>query len=461
MATLPVEVFRSIGLYIPDASTFFAFLEALGTSAVRGSLEAFWQLGATSPNERSLLWPTLVLKEETFHNRERLALVESVMTYYSHVDVVGLDWCHWVCDLEWLHEHIGPATTITWDADFPSSSAEAKLDDWFDLWATLPVTKLDVKNNTADQYPLALTADAMPYFCAVLPRCHRLASLVIDSSPSLPAILERCVLPPSLVSIDMNTDSTCSFNAASLAHAQQWLTTAPVRRIYFGCMFLESAVVPAIQNAFFAALFACPTIESIDIAGWNLDHLDTAIPLSIPLAIRDLRVDGVMLSANGLLCIARAVRRSSTLENVCIGIFDEPDDFAAFAAAWDELFVAVSFANVKTLEMTQTFLSDAYWPRLAPHVQASKLESLSLAHNRITNDGVAWIAQAIQQNETISRVCLTGNNIGVDGVTTLVTCMSKRNLHSSVDLTYNPTLSDDEKVNLRALAAEAHVDLLL
>ncbi|KAF0719793.1 Aste57867_792 [Aphanomyces stellatus] len=447
---LPLDVLVKIGLWLPEASSFFAFLDALGSLAARGPLDVFWQLGSIYPRHDDL-WPTLVLTEEMFKHHGRL--VASAIALASHVVVVDL-----ACDIDWFHDHVGRHTTITWNAAFPSFSGvhDVSLHAWFDLWAGLPITTLVLRTE------LLLTSDITSLLCTALPRCRRVTTLEIQSAPSLSTIFEQGALPPMLVNLTIDVPAPCRFTAMSLAKAIQWLATAPVQRVEWTCSFSTGDVEPSIQNTFFAALFTSPSLDYMALSGWNLSHLDTSTLPMPSLAMRELRLDGVDLKSTDIVTLAHAVRHSPSLEHLCLRLDNHTDPSATYAVygpACEQLLAAC--VHVKTLELAACYLWDPHWHRLAPHLQSTKLESIALPDNGIANQGAVWIGRAIQTHATLINVQLDHNEIGLASAVTLIHCLSHRRVRASIDLTWNRRLSDDDKHQLRALAIQHDVNLLV
>ncbi|KAF0699422.1 Aste57867_10006 [Aphanomyces stellatus] len=203
---LPSDVHLKIGLWLLDYRSFFSFLDALGTPRARGPFfDRLWQLGLL-PKERTNLWPTLVLTHQVYRNPERLVLVEQVMKYMPHILVKTR------CDLEWLQQSLGPSTTITWCAQFPSSSTETPvhgillpLEDWFHLWSYFPISNIVVKNipdydeYDIDEIAFDLKPVAEPYFYAMLLRCDRSARLHFKGRPYLALLFQFAATSTTLV----------------------------------------------------------------------------------------------------------------------------------------------------------------------------------------------------------------------------------------------------------------------
>ncbi|KAF0717226.1 Aste57867_2428 [Aphanomyces stellatus] len=145
---------------IPDAATLFLFLEALGTTEARGSLEPLWQLGMVF-GDREELWPQLVVTPQ-------LAPTPSP-----------------------LHD------------DRPMGDPFAgTLDEWLEEWARLRLTNLtmyDTISRGSDQ-PLSSTAQ----FFAALPRYQHLMCLDLDGRLDLTAIFKVAALTTQLTELKLS-----------------------------------------------------------------------------------------------------------------------------------------------------------------------------------------------------------------------------------------------------------------
>ncbi|KAF0685468.1 Aste57867_22647 [Aphanomyces stellatus] len=439
---LPSEVLLQVIAWIPDASSLYSFLQALGTSVARGPLESLWQLGATTSRLNDL-WPSLVLTDAIFQDRERLALVASALDCVSHIHVMGPITRHWVCDVGWLHQHVGPRTTITWHAAFPSSSADAMvhgvvvaLKDWFTLWAQLPITHVIVKNPNDtcddDEVPF-LREDVTPYLYVVLKDVKQLVSLHLNgrgcyadltgsSCTCLVDMLEAVVPLPTLKDLHMQSLWCGQSTALSTTQVHQAITSlwsTKLRRLDVPNVSVDPAVTPAVRNAFFTALFS--TIYEVHGYLWDLSTLNDATYFD--LTLRKLSLDLAALTPSGLRCLARAVRQSTTLDTLCITnvyAMDDDKNDDDVTPAFEALFDAVGHANVKMLDVSGCGLGPSLWPTLGPLLQQTKLTCISLANNDMQDDGANWLGQAVQANSGIAKIELGFNNITLDGVLALV-----------------------------------------
>ncbi|KAF0716104.1 Aste57867_3025 [Aphanomyces stellatus] len=470
---VPPEVLLKIGFLLPDAASFFSFLEALDAPAARGPFfESLWQLGS-SGIDRSHLWPSLTMTGAIFQTPRRLALVESVLGLYSNVKVMGR------CDLGWLHNHLRPSNSITWNALFPSASSDTNihgahvpLDEWYTMWAVLPITNLDLVAHPSRGYsklnPFAAMdewgSDAEQCFYAVLPQCLHLAALSFVGTLNLSVIFNLAAQSSSSL-VELNLTSSHVYpsllSAAELTHATQWLATTPVRRFCIPKVTFGGDVDTTVRNAFFSALLSCPSMEVIEGTGWDLTALETAI-LPITLGTQRLMLHQPTVTPSSLITLAHAVCNSTAVMQLTLTGYKAVTAYSRedYGSAFQVLMEAVTHSSVTSLDVTGCYLHDCYWPRLGPMVQTSKLQTLTLKRNEISDEGVAWIAQAIQANLTLTRVELDDNLISSDGVLRLLNSGADRPRPLSLSLLWNyGGLNEDVNVKLRALATDWGVNL--
>ncbi|KAF0716105.1 Aste57867_3026 [Aphanomyces stellatus] len=432
-----------------DATSFFAFLQA---TDARGPLESLWQLGLSLPHDS--LYPSLSLTEAMLIDPIQLAHVESVLPWYAHINVF------WLHDLDWLYEHLGRLATVAWQADFPLSHDDAivrrrapGLPTWFHLWAQLPITKLVVRDHNGVK--TVLTKQTAQYLYETLPRCHHLKAVDFSGACDVSAIFKWAATSTTLVDLGLHFRSFPNLTPTQLTHATQWLTTAPVERIYLSAVNWDPNLNPAVRNAFFIALFTCPTMQSVALRAMDAPMLD-AVTLS--MAVPEVHLIEMTVSLAGLRTLAHAIRHSTRLTSVYIHdlTFHDKNTDTEF----EELLQAVAASKeVTTFEAIKCRLGDSFWPRLGPILQTTHLETIALSRNAISDKGATWIGHAIQASTTLSKVILDWNDISVDGVLGLLDSCAHRQPSFSLSVVGVPRHSDSEQALLRTHAQERRVDL--
>ncbi|KAF0700775.1 Aste57867_8728 [Aphanomyces stellatus] len=402
-----------------DATTLFAYLEALRPRQLLGPLEHLWQLGLT--RKRSRLWPSLHLESLQPHH-ERIHL-EGLAKLHMHVVVEG------VYDLDWLQTFLHPRalravaaidvsppskTTLAW-LEFPSAADIAiSLPDWFDQWSSVfHVTRVDC---TA----YASVDDLVD----VLPRLRHLTSLVSPTTLHLlvavlafaahSTTLTSLVLSPNeLTSSDLvdDNDAAILVTTAAVVNATRWLATQPVREFRFHGWPWQH-VARSVQEAFLVALFHHPTLEELDCIGLDLTAAAASVLPPPPTSLCVLDLSRSMFHTSWLTTIL-AMSPVHTL--VCVGPTLRRDQL-------EPVLLALASTNVTTLALTRTGLADQLWQSIfaLDALCLAPLVHLDLRGNHLTDDAAIRLADVLWRNRTLVSVDLRENAMGRRGATALV-----------------------------------------
>ncbi|KAF0699041.1 Aste57867_10386 [Aphanomyces stellatus] len=290
---LPVDVLVKVGLWLPDAPSFFSFVQALGSPQARGPFEALWQLGFIL-QDREGLWPTLVLTDELLETRDRRMLVESVIQHHPCVRValrsrsmsasplppdVG-EVAHFISD-------VGGRRSDTRRARVAKRLVSAL--------GTVPITHVVIVNDD-DTY--ALTPTDAPSFYAVLRHCHPLVLSTIFRVASTSTTLVDLVLlfpdSPRLV-----------FDATQFGHVTQWLTNAPVQtcNIPFVPSILPRPRPRDTRSWLLGRALPLPH-HALQYPDWDLTSLE-----ALQVGARRVHVDGAAFTPTSLLHFGRGSAR--------------------------------------------------------------------------------------------------------------------------------------------------------
>ncbi|KAF0715879.1 Aste57867_3129 [Aphanomyces stellatus] len=460
----------AVGLWIEDHTTFFSFLEALGTAKARGSFfQSLWQLGSTKRDEQLRLWPSFDLTETYIENPRRL-LVEYVTHHHPNVNIskqVDLDW------LDWLKVHLCPMANFTWEAQFPSPTTmplvgvDHSLEEWYKAWAQLPIAGIKVSNYNSKS--ASLLPAAVPYLFAVLPHCHGLTTLWFRGCFCFSPLFKFLATSTMLVELRISCWwEKKLLTEADLVHATQWLKSAPVQRIYLEYLYLAPTVPSSVKNAFYNALFGCPTLRKVYFN--KFDVLQFKWHPGTVLHMQTLKLFYCTIPATALQSLARALRRSTRVNVVSIFSLiqieiDGVDLDAEYTSAWEEFLDAVGHAGVKYLNVKDCCFGDSRWHLLGPLLQKSKLHKLQLLNVGITADGAACLVQAIEANDSLTEVNLMGNVLTFDSVVGLVKASSQRLTASltqlCVTIQNDSNVHENKMTDLCAFARERGMHLVI
>ncbi|KAF0717291.1 Aste57867_2383 [Aphanomyces stellatus] len=341
---------------------------------------------------------------------------------------------------------------IKWSASYPTPSSKpfevTHLEEWYQAWAQLPIASIQASNYNSTGVNLPPAAD--PFLFAALPHCRHLTSLSFHHCLCPSAVFEFAASSTHLVDLRVSGYFWKTIlTATNLTHATKWLTSAPVQRICFRNFYVDPTVPHSVRNKFFTALFGCPTL--IFFEGYALDIPEFELLPDTVMYMHTLRFIYCTIPPAAFQSMARALRQSTKVNMVCLLKLNEkePDgiDFAAiFDSAWVEFLDAVGHSGVKELKVMNCCLGDSHWLQLGPILQKTKLQKLTLYDNGITDKGAAFIAQAIQSNDSLSEVILTKNRLTFDGVIALVIASTQRHVAALTELCVSLQYDSDRHV---------------
>ncbi|KAF0723446.1 hypothetical protein Ae201684P_007263 [Aphanomyces euteiches] len=391
---LPVDIIVKIAFYIPDATDFFKFLEALRPCYMLGPLEHLYKLGLTY--DRNELWPILVLKSSLVDSVDRYAF-EEIVKCYSHVEVEEV----WT-NVEWLQKNISPWTKIDWIIRNSIPTAKV-LDDLINV----RITRLSF---------VFYDEVAPTWWSDILPRLPHLTSLeaYITSEEEEPSDFFECVAASNQI-IDLEIDvSHYEMRAEDLVHLTQWFQKQPVRK--FVCFSGDwKAANMNTRQAFYQIMFNCTTLETLKLSSCHLDYVDLT---EIVFTMNSLELIDCELHLSQVETLA------SRLEGSKVTHFEYDDNRIIENDGMEYLLKAQSRTGIKYLRLQSTRLFGPRWPTLAQWIEKSTLEVLFLDGSYFPSNGVEILALAIQNNPTICELYLDYGTIRISDLRRLIESMT-------------------------------------
>ncbi|KAF0689923.1 Aste57867_18664 [Aphanomyces stellatus] len=435
------NILITIVCYVADASTFFAFLDALATPDLRGPLESLWELGLI--HTHTTLWPSLHLTKEILGDPFSRGHVEVVLQYYTVVKVLWADG-----DIDWLCRHLEPPMAVEWVASLPRPRPTT---DWFLKCTQLPITSMEV----------TIWDGSLEALFPVFATLERL-TVRGEFTTSLARLFAAAAQPSSkLVELDIESGCEDTMTAPLLLPMIQWLEMRPVRTFRFWALKFDPSVDATLQQVFFKALFQRPRAElCIAFNGAPWAHAITFFPFSMT----SLELDGTLTPRN-LWHLADVLPHSPLLTTLKLKHYRTASGHIhseESTAALFRLLEALAFSSVQKLALDYCDLWKVDWRRLVPSLQKSTLRTLSLANNFFEPNDVAYLIHALRNNSTIKEMNLDGNDLSLRAVTALLDC----NLHRATPLEtlrvrIGRVHSEIDKAQLYKLAIDRGVELVV
>ncbi|KAF0699895.1 Aste57867_9553 [Aphanomyces stellatus] len=398
---LPPDVLVKLIRWVSDTSSVFSLLSALDTPTARDLLEPLWQLSLKL--EHSTLWPVLHLQRSTLVNST--SHFEAILPLYPHV--VN----QYVFNLDWLDQHLHPATTMTWQSipndDDDDDEQVLPLDEWYRRWSMMfRTTRLELSERHLD------------HLVAVLPSCHHLLHLSLTNSTCTTTDALCAWLPTSnvielcLVGLD-DGDSLVLFTRVMLQHIHQWLETRPVRLLQLNHCCWEHSDEDV--GNFFRSIFHSPTLTSFSLTQCRLP-IRFQLPHPFSPTLRKLALRGCQhMTHNHIVAVARALV-GSNVTHLCIGRSQIVPDNTSLELVFDAL------PHTKMLDLDLSGCGLVNIDHLTKFLRTdSHLETLVLDDNPIGDEGAQKIAQAIQSHPTLCNIHVAKCNLAFEGAMALVT----------------------------------------
>ncbi|KAF0695790.1 Aste57867_13413 [Aphanomyces stellatus] len=384
---LPSDIVFKIALFIRDASSFFAFLEALGPL---DAFQPFLLLRHTRP--RDTLWPILQLNanDDAIH----LDGVAAIARYYSRVAAIDM------YDLGWLSHAMHPMADIHWRG-LPTTIPRGypSLDVWFHEWAKLRLTHVDVSHRCLDQRLLQALPQLCPHLVS-LTLSHAQCSVYLEGLLAFVSTSSLTAL--ALDSIQTGRNSTPVFTPVMVDHIVHWLQAQPVTAFRFGG---GHWAVNATPSKLFDAVFGCKTIEILALVNCVLPS--PLMPPGLTLTMRDLVLIGCDVTETHTLELAAALV-ASNVHTLRVRQLD--------ARGAKNILRTLPSTNVLHFELSDCGITDSVVADVRVSLAASRrLQSITLEDNWLTNKGAASLARAVKALSTLETINLKGNKIQTEG----------------------------------------------
>ncbi|KAF0684836.1 Aste57867_23214 [Aphanomyces stellatus] len=319
---------------------------------------------------REDLWPTLHVRQ--LRDPATADAIRAV------VDLFPLVHIHKMTDLALVRRCTG-VVSIAWHADSKYPSGTISNHRWIEAFASLPIVEL--YQSSKDHNQTNHFVRALPRLPPCL-RALRISESLVDDPNDLFKSLGKllhltsfCLDRVHVFDFDIDEGlrlSTVSIDEANVEYLVTWLTTTPVERVEFN----QVAVFNTIQNgaqAFYRALFYCPTLQHLAYTHSQLDGLAT-VDFASPLPIATLDLSGNDMDSTSIKGLCRGLRSSNV---VSLDLSRNNLDYESVQA----LVECLPFTRIRELKLNHTNIGDEGCKQLAnvvPHV--ASLQHIEVSH---------------------------------------------------------------------------------
>ncbi|KAF0699427.1 Aste57867_10011 [Aphanomyces stellatus] len=372
---LPPDLLLNVALTIPDADTFFDFLEAMEYTDLRGALgplEPLYELGLAF--DRKTLWPQLQLTKKILEKRKSRWQVEASIPYLPCIRVL------WGNDIKWLHRHLTVKTPVHWEVNIPHPPPrKMSMSDWINKWADLHLTEVKLTLYYKDTEMMALLA-------AAFPRCLELQTLDLYMPTAGCGVAQAAMTLPKLTQLKLSGQSGVQMTSSLLQAMTKWLQSPTARHVALRCLTLNTAVDASIRDAFCLALLQCPTLQDLSIMYSDFSLFDASLH-SLSLRMCSLSLNECKLSDASLVGLVRSFPRAPLLTE---------------------------------FKVCGNSIPASKWQHMAPYLANSNLITLSIVQMRVGDNGAANLALAIEASCSLRHVNLDFNSISKIGAKILI-----------------------------------------
>ncbi|KAG9399892.1 hypothetical protein AC1031_011313 [Aphanomyces cochlioides] len=234
-------------------------------------------------------------------------------------------------------------------------------------------------------------------------------------------------------------------------HFVKWITSQPIRVVELsGFSYIDNNV----RNEIILALFQCATLESLCMQNMNL----SSIPLNqpFPKRMRRLTLSHCELLSYDFLSLASGLQQSYIEE------LDLSENSQLEQDGLISLFSALPNSKITILRLIGCvrYGENTLWELAVPCLLESRMKSLDLSRNNITNMDATILAQGIRGHKTLESLNVSWNQFGYKGVLALLEAASS----SLRRLCFGDELEDffpqEEVLNIEKMAAEKSICIL-
>ncbi|CAK4612267.1 hypothetical protein LEN26_001719 [Aphanomyces euteiches] len=478
LITASSDLMERIAQYLPTFDALHAYLEAFDDNPCLDNMQAFRHLSAKV--DKADLWPELHIRQADWIHE-----IAPLTAYVKRIHT------HCFFDPDALQQILSPHNIVIVEC-FERDGFGSLSPTWVDKLAQLPVVEIW----TSDMDDDALVK--------VLPRMPHLRTLHLEYGDiqSVDQLFEY-VSQSKLTHFDGRdiqsvVGSKVTLTNQHLDHLSKWLTRqCAVKLALSDCNISADQVA---VNKFCDAFWSCTTLRefssnSISFPRFGIDRIST------PIQMTGLTITNAELSDENIIGLAKGLPNSNlkTL-NLKLNYFG-PEGYQAIMQGLAESNVTeVSFiccdittpifeiigntigdtklkilrlcdnyieeegykvllpgigrSQLEVLDMAISFVSDQEIPALAAGLPLTKLMTVILEGNNISDVGASLLAEAMAQSPHLCHISLANNQITEHGVSLFVDQLSGR-APTTLNFQCNKFALDDSKMNeLRQIMIE-------
>ncbi|KAH9101602.1 hypothetical protein AeMF1_008371 [Aphanomyces euteiches] len=400
---LQEDILSHISAFIAAPDDFISLLEAIGPDKLQGSFRSIWELGLHM--DLADLWPSLRITGGL--SSGQLDILKHYVTFYSIVRVDEL------VKLEWLKKHMRPETELH------CTIHRVPPADYYHELSNFRVTRMWITVHCSEDVELLLSSlkELMEHLTALV--LHPLFNL-----RNLDRILYHVSQSKQLTEFECwksaGQNHRFFITDQMVQDVVEWFRRQPVR--VFRINYWEIEVDdPSLKQLLYETIYNCPTLDTFECSKCNQSGIDFT---SCSPQMRSLQIRRSM-DPSTFEDFVDCLPRSKVMNFKWIPTFSHYcfiDKIHSYSAGMQRLFEALPLTSIRKLEVSNSHCESALWHLWAPLLASSRLKSLTLRKNWLSNEEAILIVQAIKNNNTIEELDLSMNSFSFDVAWTLIEC---------------------------------------
>ncbi|KAG9399861.1 hypothetical protein AC1031_011281 [Aphanomyces cochlioides] len=336
--------------------------------------------------------------------------------------------------MPWLRDHVQPITEQHW-----TLHAFTPFSSWNDM-SSFRITRLTIE--------VAWGGNKDPVV-AILPSLHHLRALKMtfdNPAEHTSSVLAFAAKSDQLVELELHYDGDEEYVWISDAMIRNVLERFQRRPVH--TFLIESWDIQAedtnLKQAFFEALFNCPTIEKLVCHDTPMGGVNFA---NCTFSMRSLEIS--LVDSTTLEKMANQLIGSNVMDLTLYSRYDQD------IAGTQLLFEILPRTAIETLNLSYSHYDTPHWQILAPLLAQSQLKTLILQENDLESAEIDIIARAIQSNNSLVAIDVSLNIIDFKGMQKLIECATdpRRNAQMKLIAVGGNGLSEEDLGLLTELAA--------
>ncbi|KAF0699423.1 Aste57867_10007 [Aphanomyces stellatus] len=396
--SLPLDVVVKIAGFISDSTTFFIFLDALGTTERRGPLESLWHFSRYM--HRIHVWPHMRFSAAWFEDlwKSEYAQLEAIVQQCDHVEIFcagDVTAAH----VQWLKSNLRPLVTVKWVGLVSCSTDGVYVEYQEKEWTQFGMDRMSVFSTHVANFLQAVAPFATSLVELTLAIDQEDDNLValFDFVAGALKLTSWCLhYRRSLICPEAGKDKEDDLllTIDHLSSLARWFQRQPVTHFELSNFDVVQDTSLALRKQaadIFRTIFSCSTLDTLAFDCCTLPQLFDLTDCT--LHMRHLSLSVTRVSESCLEQLIALLPQSNVETLNCRAKFHYAKLVTLVA-----FFEALVLSRVKTLNISNCKFHHDKWTVLAPLLGQTRLETLDLRMYEFGVDAAVALASLAFQH---------------------------------------------------------------